>query len=250
MKRIFSLSLLTLFLSIAHHGFSQSLLVGIPSADVAEKHALEITHESQINVWQQPAKWNSFNIACWGLGHNAELTATFNNLDNESLDNASLSVGGKKVFELRHGSSWEPKLTAGANGMYSPTRRDIGYWTYGHMSVRLPKTRTRITGGISAGSAHLVGFRMVRESAGYVKRPHEPVCILAGIEQPIYKNISFILDWYSGKHDLAALIPAVQLDVKHHVLILGYKIPNDKRMPQAAIVEFMYNLPMKKSHRH
>ena len=79
--------LLFTILLFYHGSFSQSLIVGIPSIDVAEPHHLEVTHETQLNFWERPAKWNSFNFACYGLGSNAELTTTLNNLSNDGSEN-------------------------------------------------------------------------------------------------------------------------------------------------------------------
>jgi hypothetical protein len=69
------LILSTIFILLTSYTFAQSLIVGIPSADVAEKHHLEITHETQWNFWGQTSKWNSFNFACFGLGNGLEITS-------------------------------------------------------------------------------------------------------------------------------------------------------------------------------
>jgi hypothetical protein len=51
--------------------------VGIPSADVAEPYHLEITNESQWNYWENGLKWNSFNFACYGIGHSTDIAFFF-----------------------------------------------------------------------------------------------------------------------------------------------------------------------------
>jgi DNA-binding response OmpR family regulator len=44
----------------------------------------------------------------------------------------------------------------------------------------------------------------------------------------------------------AAFIPAIQLDIKDHVIVLGYKLPNDpENSKQALIIEFMFSIPTK-----
>ena len=71
-----------------------------------------------------------------------------------------------------------------------------------------------------------------------------PFCFIGGIEQPITKNWSFIADWYSGTHNLADFIPALQYKVGHQVFIAGYKFPNaGSGGKQAFIFEMMLTLP-------
>jgi hypothetical protein len=62
---------------------------------------------------------------------------------------------------------------------------------------------------------------------------------MVGFEQPISHRVSIIGDWFSGEHDLAAFIPALQVDVKKHVLIFGYKFPTASTGDQALILECM-----------
>ena len=226
--------------------FSQSLIVGIPSVDVAEKHHIEITHETQWKFWGEPKKWNSFNFACIGIGNNAELTATFNNLTNGVSDNLALGLGVKKVFELKKENNvWETKLAIGGNVLYSTVRQNFGMWTYGLASFRIPSTKTRFTGGLNYGQSQTFGF--LESENGMPPKPQNLVTFLGGIEQPITKHISLIGDWYSGTHDLASFIPAIQIDVKKHVIILGYKFPNNRLSGnQAIILECMFSIPTKK----
>ena len=225
---------------------SQSLIVGIPSVDVAEKHYIEITHETQWKFWGDPKKWNSFNFACIGIGNNAELTATFNNLTNGVSDNLAVGLGAKKVFELKKTNNvWESKVAVGGNLLYSTVRQNFGVWTYGLGSFRIPTTKTRFTGGLNYGQSQTFGFLELEN--GMPPKPQNLVTFLGGIEQPITKHISIIGDWYSGTHDLASFIPAIQIDIKKHVIILGYKFPNNQLSGnQAVIIECMFSIPTKK----
>lgn len=241
-------SFLLVFFSI--NSFSQSLLVGIPSADVAEKHHLEITHETQYNFWDKPAKWNSFNFACYGLGNGLEITATLNNLSNQGSTNLAIGAGAKKVFSLYKQNPWESKITIGGNLIYGTYKQDFGVWTYGHYSFRIPKLKTRFTGGLNYGESQTFGYRTVMKDNKQVNQAQNLITFIGGVEQPLFKNVSFIADWYSGTHDLAAFIPAMQFDFGHNVLILGYKIPNNiESGNQALIVEFMLTIPDLKSKK-
>ncbi len=243
-------SLLLIFLlsfyNISLH--SQSLIVGIPSADVAEKGHIEFTHESQVNTWSTPKSWNSFNFLCFGIGKSTELTATFNNLNNQGSENMSAGLGAKHVFKLSKENKYESKLTIGGNLLYSLNRKDVGFWTYSHFSFRLPKTKTRLTAGLSYGTEQSFGFRKVLlQESNFSLEPQRPFSLMVGFEQPLSKHVSLVADWFSGDHDLAALISGVQIDIGHHVLIFGYKMPNDfNRAGQAVVLEFMISLPTKR----
>ncbi|TAE76327.1 MAG: hypothetical protein EAZ85_00195 [Bacteroidetes bacterium] len=227
--------------------FSQSLIVGIPSADIAEKGNIEITHESQVNFWEKPNSWNSFNFFCYGINKRTEATLAFNNMNSSGSDNLSLGLGGKHVIPLTD-SKWETKITAGSNLLYSIPRKDIGYWVYSHLSFRLPKTKTRLTGGLSYGTEQSFGFRRFTNEEGvFQTKPIRPLSVMLGFEQHLFKNVSLVADWYSGTHDLAALITAIQIDIKHHVLIFGYKLPNNlEKSGHALVLEFMISLPTRK----
>jgi len=237
--------LLIFFFFISDFTFSQSLIVGMPSIDVAEPRHLEITHETQINLWEKPTKWNSFNFACYGLGHEAELTTTLNNLSNEGSSNLALGIGVKKILPLvRENNYWQSKVGLGGNIQYSTARGNAGIWTYAIYSLQHPKTKTRLTAGLNYGQSQTFGFRQRVENGVSILEPNNTTSFILGFEQPIYHNISLIGDWYSGNHDLAAFIPALQIDIKKHVLILGYKFPNSKENGnQAVIAEFMFSIP-------
>lgn len=227
---------------------AQSLIVGIPSADVAEKHHLEITHESQWNFWEDGMKWNSFNFACYGIGHHTELTAALNNLNNDGSTNLALGLGAKKVFPILKNftSLQEIKLTAGSNFLYSVNKKEPGIWLYSHASFRLPNVHTRFTIGGSYGTYQAFGFRRFLVNGEQQSEPRDPFALMLGFEQPLTKHISLIGDWFSGTHDLAAFIPAMQIDIKKHVLIFGYKFPNPNTGSHAFILEFMVSIPTKK----
>lgn len=250
--RYIVLTLFIFFISFIR-SFSQSLIVGIPSADVAEKQHLELTHESQYNFWDKPNKWNSFNFMCYGIGSNAELTLTLNNLDNKSSIDLALGCGGKKVFNcFISAPKWEHKFILGTNVLYSTHRNDFGFWSYGLYSLRIPRTKTRLTGGLSYGTSQAYGFRTVLIGNVEAQKPNNIGTVLLGFEQPLTKHLSFVADWYSGNHALAAFIPALQYDLGHNVIIFGYKIANNLESGgNAFISELMVSMPTRKNkHKH
>ncbi len=231
------------------HIFAQSLIVGIPSADVVHKNHIEFTHETQTNFWEKKdIKWNSFNFLTLGLGSNSEITLSANNLNNENSRDLALGLGVKKyfpIFQKKH-EKWEFRWTIGGNILTFANRLHIGHWAYSHLSMRLPTTKTRLTGGLSQGTAHVFGFKQVLRNDVLVSEPYTPLSMIAGIEQPITKNVSFVADWYSGTHSLGMLIPCIQVNWRNSIFIAGYKIPNDPNDYNAVILEWMLDIPLKK----
>lgn len=243
-----------------HFTNGQSLLVGIPSADVAKKGHFEFTHESQWgNTTEGGFKWNSFNFMTYGATERTELAFSVVNVGAPATQNVALGLGYKTIIPLfradEHQFLRERKLTIGqmlyvATSPNSATLRDrVGGWLYTHMSGRLASTKTRLTAGLSYGSSHVFGFRYAGQPYPYVSPdlpikliPNTPFCFIGGIEQPINKRVSLVVDWFSGRHDLAAVIPAIQLNLKKQVVILGYKRANDQQNDSNALVtELMFH---------
>ena len=248
----FSITLL-LFFSIHFNSYSQSLIAGIPSADFVAHKDVELTHETQWNFWNSPNKWNSFNFMCYGIGNNAELTLTINNLDNKTSKDLALGFGGKKVIDIFKNKHhlWEQKIVLGTNILYATQPNNFGIWSYALYSLRIPQLKTRLTGGISYGTSQIYGFRtkFIDNVKIETQTPNNIGTVLLGFEQPLTEHLSFIADWYSGTHALAAVISAIQYDIGNSVFILGYKIANNKESGSNALIfELMINIPTKKKN--
>jgi hypothetical protein len=197
---------------------AQSLIVGIPSAEVTPKGAWFFTHESQVKL-SDPAAWNTFQFLTYGPGFNTEIALSAVNFGRPRTGNRTIALGFKSVYEfeakaLHH---WEAKLTGGAMLPVSVDGRGVGVWLYSSGSVRVPQVRTRITAGPTYGTPQLFGV--------------EKIGMMAGIEQPLggifQRRVSLVADWYSGRHDLAALISGVQFNLPRDLIfIVGHKRPN------------------------
>jgi hypothetical protein len=116
--------------------------------------------------------------------------------------------------------------------------------------MRIPQLKTRLTGGISYGTSQIYGYRtkIIDNVKIQTQTPNNIGTVLLGFEQPLTKHFSVIADWYSGTHALAAVISAIQCEIGHSVLILGYKIANNKESGSNALIfELMINIPTKKN---
>ena len=241
MKSSFRLFLIVILFS-SSKSYSQSLIAGIPNADVVEKNKFEFTHESQINIINNQIKWNSFNFLCYGIGNKTELTINLLNLNNEGNKNLSTAVGFKKYFTLKENSSFDNRLTVGTNVLFGIPKQQLGYWVYSHISTRFKPSKTRLSLGISKGTEQMFGYSQIKKEQQFSQyQANQPLSIMAGIEQSITPNFGIIADWFSGEHELASLISGVQMSYHHQILILAYKRSNYSPEKNALIVEMMLN---------
>lgn len=219
-------------------GHAQSLIVGIPNADATPKGAWFFTHESQIETHPRRA-WNTFQFLTYGAGHlgksvlpggfDTEIALSFVNFGRPSTGKRTIAAGFKSVYELPSGKGkqWQVRGTLGAFVPVSLDGDGVGSWLFSSASVRLPTTRTRFTAGPTYGTPQLFG----KEKFG----------AMAGVEQPLggpfRQRVSLVADWYSGRHDLAAAIPAVQFNLpREWIVITGYKLPNRGAATERAFV--------------
>jgi hypothetical protein len=229
------------------NSYSQSLIAGIPSIDVAPEKRFLFTHESQINTWTyDKPKWNSFNFLCYGAAKNLEVTVSFSNLSNAPISHESIGTGFKKVFDLDFIPLPETKIAIGQVVLYSVNKSSVGGWSYALMSNRIPELDTRLTYGISYGSAELFGYDTLTTNRNGIRErtviERNPLSAMVGLEQPIIEHrFGIIADWFSGQHDLAALITGVQFEFDELILIAAYKFPNLQPASDGSIIfEMMY----------
>lgn len=204
---------------------AQSLIVGIPNAEVSPKGEFALAHETQINRFQSGNYWNSFSFATYGVGRNTELAASLYGVSSPASGNRSLGLGFKTVVPWKQAllRRWEFKTTVGAMVPVSLQGRGTGYWLYGSGSVRIPTSRTRLTAGPSYGTSQIFGRRAYST--------------MVGIEQPIRGRWSVVADWFSGTSDLGAAIAGLSWQRDRRTLIIfGYKVANNGRSGKPAFM--------------
>lgn len=197
-----------LALSLQTKVYAQQTLFNVPSADVTEKGHVFVQHESQFS-----GDFGLFtHYGAYGIGRNTELDLTLFGVGTKNVRNEVLGVGFKTALPLHEKS--ETKLTIGNITPISLRGNGVGGYAYSHLSTRLPKIKTRITSGIFVGTTLLFG--------------RDVICNISGIEQPITKNLSLVMDWYSGRHSNGFLIPGFAYAFKPFTLWAGYQIRNNK----------------------
>ena len=214
LKQIKILSLLTIivlsiFFSNNPPSIAQQTIFNVPSADVTEKGKIFLQHESQFS--------GDFGLhteyGAYGIGKHTEIDLTLFGVGTKNVRNEVLGIGFKTVFPLHEKS--ETKLTFGHLIPVSLRGDGVGGYTYSHLSTRLPRLKTRITSGVLFGTTTLFD--------------RDIVCYIAGLEQPITKRLSLIMDYHSGKHANGFLIPGFSYYLgKDYTLFAGYQIPNNR----------------------
>ena len=189
--------------------FAQQTLFNVPSADVLKKGEVFLQHESQFS-----GDFGLFtNYSSLGIGKYTELDLTLFGVGTRSVRNEVLGLGFKTALPLHEKS--ETKLTIGNIIPISLRGHGVGGYTYSHLSTRLPKLKTRLTSGVLIGTTTL--FR------------RDFVCYIAGLEQPVTKRFSLVMDWHSGKHANGFLIPGFSYSLgRNTVLWAGYQIANNR----------------------
>jgi len=211
----------------------QSVIVGIPSADVTKKGHWALAHETQLaSTSATPRYWNSFTFGTYGVGRHTELAASLYGFSSPTSGNRAIGFGFKTSLPVgeKLGPLTEPRWTFGQMTPVSLDGKGVGFWGYTSVSARLPGTRTRITTGPSWGTRQIFG-RSVWSA-------------MVGVEQPLTRKLTFLSDWMSGTHDLGAGTAAIGWQISpKFILISGYKFSNNARSgPNAVIVELAWEI--------
>jgi len=220
--------LLILSLFLGPKALAVSLIAGVPNAQTTPPGVFMAAHESQLPIVQSSTRWTGFFFFTLGLNEELELASTIYNLSSPSFNRIAPSLGYKWVKKMGT-SDFEPKFIFGQELVVPIQGSDgVGVWSFLGFSVRLPGLRTRFTGGPSHGPKAMFGKKLW--------------LVWAGVEQPLNKEFSLVADWFSGDHDLGALITAVQWQPnKSFTLIVGPKIANNlSKTFNAGMVEITY----------
>ena len=211
--------LVTLFLLISSKetAFAQQTIFNVPSADVTEKGHLFLEPEAQFSD-----KFGLFTgYVAYGIGHHTALNLTVTGVGTHNVRDELLCLGSKTYVNLHEKS--ETKFTAGYLIPISLRCNGVGGYAYSHLSTRLPKIKTRITSGVLVATTVIFG----RDIVAYI----------GGIEQPITKKLSLILDYTSGSHPNGLLISGFSYKLPLNIIFVGgYQIPNNRLIARKGFV--------------
>jgi hypothetical protein len=183
----------------------KSLIAGIPSADVAKWGQLEYTHKSQWGKVRAPGNLNcdSFIFFTFGVASQTEQAVWLINLGLPGTENVALGVGYKTISPLNGEDA----------DLFHERRLTPGQMVYVAVGPDRNTTRNR------AGPNALL-------EPGTHRIPLSPSTFIGGLEQPLTKQIGLVADRISGRHEIAALITGVPLNIGPKVMILACKRAN------------------------
>jgi hypothetical protein len=211
------LSCVAVGLIAALAAYGQQAIVNMPSADITPKGKNFYMHESQWRQWNPGRYWYGTNFYCFGVGKETELTVTNWNAGGPATANFSTGVGFKSSpqFWKEKRPEQEFKFTIGQKVVMNHRGLGVGSFTYSHLSFRLPKLRTRLTGGGWAGTKQLF-----KRNTGNV---------LMGWEHPFDKKGRYVWvnEWFRGRHDFGFYITGLLYHPnKQHIIVAAYKFAN------------------------
>jgi hypothetical protein len=203
--------------------FAQSAIVNSPSTDVVSAKQVNVEMDFITNyAWQTRDERfvNYLPRAVIGVGGNVEVGVNFS---------YTHVPDGAEPFELQPNFKWqlyqnESRGVAAAAGClwFIPVRHRTGTDTMAQCYSVVSKQISgdygpRFTGG---------GYVLV--GAGDGERNKSGV--IAAYEQPLTKNVQFIIDWASGENRVGYVAPAINIDLpRNGYLSGGYAIANKGR---------------------
>ncbi len=204
----------------------QQAIVNLPSADITPQGRHFLMHETQARPQNPGRNWYGTNFYAYGVGKNTELAVTMYNFGTPRTANEAVGVGFKTAVPVLAGRlpDLELKWTFGQMTVFNTRGKGVGVFGYTHGSLVLPKVKTRLTGGVSAGTNELFKRNTVHAVAGW--------------EQPILKHrLYFIGEWFAGRHDFGFVSNGLLWHPKKdHVIVVAYKIPNTSRNGKSGLV--------------
>lgn len=206
---LLSVSIVLVTILVQNKSSAQQTIFNVPSADITDKGKIFLQHESQFSN-----KFGLFtNYSAIGIRKNTELNLTLFGVGTNNVNNEVLGIGFKTTLPIHKKN--ETKITFGNLIPISLRGKGVGGYTYSHLSTRIPKLKTRLTSGIFIGTTTLFD--------------RDFICYIGGLEQPITKKLSLIMDYYSGKHSSGFFIPGFSYVLNPDLTIYsGYQIRNNK----------------------
>ncbi len=196
----------------------QQTVFNVPSADPTPTGSVYLEHETQFRFWKPGRYWHGTDYFAYGLSNGTEADVTLYNTSAPASDSVAVGVGLRSVFALFNKAhpKREFKFTIGGQALISAQRQGTGYWAYAHGSGKMPKTKTRLTAGVSSGT---------RQLFGQTTRLH----FIGAAEQPLSERVSIIADWFSGPHAQGVLTAGASFSLnKTTTVFAGCQRPNNK----------------------
>ncbi|MBZ2183987.1 MAG: hypothetical protein K7J46_04690 [Bryobacter sp.] len=222
-------TLLLVVVATGHCLYSQQAIVNMPSADITPRRKHFYMHETQTRPQNPGRYWYGTNFYAYGVGKATELAVTSYNVGTPATPNFATGIGFKSAPQLfrKTREELEIKWTVGQMGVMNHRGKGFGSFTYSHLSMRTPGTKTRLTAGGFYGTEEL--FK--RNTGNF----------LGSVEQPLFHHkIQVVAEWFRGQHDFGFFIPGVSFHLpKEQVIVVAYKFANNpKNGANGLVIEY------------
>jgi hypothetical protein len=210
---------------------AQSTLFNVPSTDVVPEKKLYLEFDFISHL--QSHRSGGFQIyaprAVFGAGKGIEVGVNVSALDALAPEQpVYISPNIKWQFYSNEGNG---VAAAGGALLYTPVARRAGADTYGFLySVVSKKVQAEYGPRLTGGAYILPGLRRGLGTQGGV---------IVGYEQPLFKRINFVADWFSGKNAFGYITPGLSIALPKSSLVnVGYSIGNQGRGNNALFVYY------------
>lgn len=201
-------------------------IINLPSADLTPTGQYFLMNESYIRPWNPGASWKTTNFFAYGLNDFTELSVITYNAGLPETENFTVAYGFKSVVPVlkERYPLHEFKLTGGYMLPVSKQGLGVGSYGFAHVSGRLPRLRTRLTAGVTAGTRQIFDRDMV--------------AFMGAVEQPLTRELSLVLEYYSGTHAFGGAVAGVVYHNHRYdwVLVGGWRIPNNEQSGEPGVV--------------
>lgn len=216
----------------AHTASAQSTIFNVPSTDTIEKKRVLVEADfiSHFDRFSNGGYQTYGYRMVYGLHKKVEVGANFFYTHN----------GSRVPYELQANAKWNAyknekygfALSGGAQ-LFVPLNKPAGRKTYGMVYVNASKTVRKLKGArLTAGVYHMIKpERDFGTRRGY----------LFGYEQPIWRKLSFLADWYTGKNRFGYAAAGLGYAISSKMAIYaGYNFGNSGRGNNAFSFYYSY----------
>ena len=200
---------------------AQSTIFNIPSTDTVEKKKVYFEYDQYV---QAPKDSGSDRLSIFLPRGVVGVTKTIEAGANIGVTH----VGGLNQVYFQPNMKWkffsdEKSATAGTVGaiLFTPVNNRSGNDTYGLLYANFSKKVGKLGPRLTVGPYGVVGGK--NAFAGVIKAG-----AIVGFEHGVYKRLSFVSDWFSGKNGFGYWTPGISISLpKNGLFNAGYSIGND-----------------------
>lgn len=219
---------LAVFILSAATVSAQSTLFNIPSTDIVpeKKIYLEFDFVSHLDGYSNGGFQQYVPRAVVGVRKNLEVgvNVSFLRTGSPNAVETQPNVKYQPYFSEKYGVA----VSTGAI-LYAPITRRAGTDTFGMIYANASKQFKGNFGPRFTGGA----YGLVKRTAG----TGDKTGAMIGYEQPLFKRVKFVADWYSGKNRFGYGTPGIAVTTsKTSALYAGYSIGNSGRRNNSLFV--------------